>query len=64
MRDRIWIALVMLLALAAPVFHARAQSTITNGAPILQDLGGVDELRTLFERDRDKIRILLLLSPT
>ena len=30
----------------------------------LRDLGGLDELRSLFERDRDKIRIVLLLSPT
>jgi hypothetical protein len=30
----------------------------------LRDLAGVDDLRALFERDRDKPRLILLLSPT
>lgn len=30
----------------------------------LQDLRGVDELKTLFNRDTGKVRLVLLLSPT
>jgi hypothetical protein len=30
----------------------------------LRDLGGFDDLRTLFENDRGKLRLVLLLSPT
>ena len=33
-------------------------------APTLSDLKGVDELKTLFNRDRGKPRLVLLLSPT
>jgi hypothetical protein len=61
---RIRTALVLAVALAALPCHVRAQSAHTSAAPVLQDLRGLDELRTLFDRDRDKIRIVLLLSPT
>jgi len=33
-------------------------------APTLQDLRGLSEFRARFESDRDKARIVLLLSPT
>ena len=33
-------------------------------APTLSDLKGVDELKTLFNQDRGKPRLVLLLSPT
>jgi hypothetical protein len=33
-------------------------------APTLSDLKSVDELRTLFNQDRGKPRLVLLLSPT
>ena len=33
-------------------------------APTLSDLKSVDELKTLFNRDRGKPRLVLLLSPT
>ena len=33
-------------------------------APKLSDLKGVDELRTLFNSDVGKVRLVLLLSPT
>jgi hypothetical protein len=35
-----------------------------HAAPALADLKGVDELKTLFNRDRGKPRLVLLLSPT
>jgi hypothetical protein len=55
---------LLAVALAAHPSQVRAQSTSAEAAPALQDLRGLGELRTLFERDRDKIRIVLLLSPT
>ena len=33
-------------------------------APVLSDLKGVDELKMLFNQDRGKPRLVLLLSPT
>ncbi len=42
----------------------------TNGAahaaarPTLTDLRGVDELKTLFNQDAGKVRLVLLVSPT
>jgi hypothetical protein len=33
-------------------------------APALTDLRGVDELKGLFNRDRGKVRLVLLVSPT
>jgi hypothetical protein len=45
-------------------YHARAQSPGTTAARALQDLRRLDELRDIFDRDRDKVRIVLLLSPT
>lgn len=47
---------------AAP--RALTQAPATNSAPALQDLSGVADLRALFDADRDKVRIVLLLSPT
>jgi hypothetical protein len=47
---------------AAP--DALPQAPPLDSAQTLQDLHGVSELRGLFDSDRGKIRILLLLSPT
>ena len=64
MSSRIVPAALLAVALAAHPSLVRAQSTSAEAAQVLQDLRGLQELRTLFERDRDKIRIVLLLSPT
>lgn len=47
---------------AAP--RALTQATAKNATSALQDLRGVADLRALFESDRGKVRIVLLLSPT
>jgi hypothetical protein len=62
--SRILAALVMATALASPSPHALVQSPVTATAPALHDLRGIAEFRSLFESDRDKVRIVLLLSPT
>jgi hypothetical protein len=56
--------IVLAVWLAWPAPHAFTQSPVTTAAPVLQDLHGVADLRSLFERDRDKVKIVLLLSPT
>ena len=50
--------------LPRPASHAIAPPLHAASANSLQDLGGIPELRTLFDRESDKVRILLLLSPT
>ena len=51
-------AVIVLAAwLACPAPHAFTQAPLGTAAPILQDLHGVADLRSLFERDRDKVRI-------
>ena len=57
-------AVLVAVLLASPLHQARAQSGVTNAGPVLQDLAGLGELRSQFEADVDKIRIVLLLSPT
>jgi len=52
----------MATALASPSPHALVQPPVTPTA--LHDLRGIAEFRSLFESDRDTIRIVLLLSPT
>ena len=37
---------------------------LIHAAPTLSDLTSVDELKTLFNQDRGKPRLVLLLSPT
>jgi len=65
MPRRLWAAIVLAVSLASPGRYAHAQATAATAAPTtLRDLGGVAELSALFDNDLDKIRILLLLSPT
>jgi hypothetical protein len=64
---RRWVAAATLAAawLASPTPPALGQSraaTAASGA--LRDLRGVEILRSDFNRDRNKVRIVLLLSPT
>jgi hypothetical protein len=54
----------LVAVLASPLHHPRVQPGVASAAPVLQDLRGLGELRSLFEADVDKIRIVLLLSPT
>jgi hypothetical protein len=54
----------LVAALASPLHQPRVQPGVAGAAPILQDLRGLGELRSLFESDVDTIRIVLLLSPT
>jgi hypothetical protein len=57
-------AVLLAMLLASPIPQARAQSGVPSAAPVLQDLAGLGELRSQFENDSDKVRIVLLLSPT
>lgn len=57
-------AIVLAAWLALPLPQPFTQAPVASAAPALQDLRGVDQLRSLFDNDRDKIRIVLLLSPT
>ncbi len=53
-----------LLLLGAYLPSTRADARVSTAAPGLSDLKGVDELRTLFNSDVGKVRLVLLLSPT
>ena len=47
-----------------PVPSVVARAVQSPSRPVLTDLRSVDELKTLFNRDAGKFRIVLLLSPT
>ena len=64
MTSRMLAVIVATACLASPSPYVPAQSPITSAAPRLQDLRGIAEIRSLFDSDRDKVRIVLLLSPT
>ena len=57
------LAVLVALLLASPLRPARAQSGVGN-VPVLREMAGLGELRSQFEGDIDKVRIVLLLSPT
>jgi hypothetical protein len=62
MASRFGAVVLAAVVFASPLHHTHLG--VAHAAPALQDLRGLGELRSLFERDRDKIRIVLLLSPT
>ena len=51
------------LACSLTTIHARP-SPQTAAPASIQDLRGLDELKTMFNRDVGKVRLVLLLSPT
>jgi len=57
-------ALVLATWLAWPAADATAQAAGAVSPSVLRDLTSVAELQSSFDADRDKIRIVLLLSPT
>lgn len=58
-------ALLVVLAGVATVAPSLARTDIVAAAQArLTDLRGVEELRTLFNRDTGKVRLVLLVSPT
>ena len=56
------VAVVVALSWVASV-AMRAQSA-TATLPVLHDLKGVDDLRTVFDDAHDTLRVVMLLSPT
>jgi len=57
-------ATVLLLAALASPLQPAPRAAPAAIAPVLRDLGGIGELRSLFDGDRGRIRVVLLLSPT
>jgi hypothetical protein len=64
MTSRIRAAIVVAAWLASLLPHALAESPLTTATPGLQDLRGIAQLQSLFDSDRDNVRVVLLLSPT
>ena len=54
-----FLATSLLSSMRPAAMQPPAANTVT-----LRDLGGFDDLRALFENDREKLRLVLLLSPT
>ncbi len=57
-------ALGTLLLLSGYFPSTGTSAPVATAAPKLSDLKSVDELRTLFNSDVGKVRLVLLLSPT
>lgn len=55
-------AAILTVAPAPARSHADAARAVAS--PALSDLRSLDELRTAFNRDAGKVRLVLLLSPT
>jgi len=55
------------LALSAGLYQSSAAGvarTQTTTSPALRDLASIAQLQDAFDADREKVRVLLLLSPT
>jgi len=61
---RCGLSLAAALWLTWSVPSALAQTANATSPPVLKDLAGIPELQSLFDRDSDNTRIVLLLSPT
>jgi hypothetical protein len=55
------VAVAIIAASAPPPFW---NGSVVTAAAKLSDLRGVDELKTLFNKDKGKTRLVLLVSPT
>jgi hypothetical protein len=53
----------MLLA-AGLIPRVAAQTSTAPTETILRDIAGIEELQSRFDRESDKVRVVLLLSPT
>jgi hypothetical protein len=49
---------------ASAILRALAQTAKAPAATVLRDLSGIEELQSRFDRESDKVRVVLLLSPT
>jgi hypothetical protein len=58
------VAFVLTVALPCQISGEAQPPPKGTDVPVLRDLAGISELRSLFDRERGKIRIVLLLSPT
>ena len=57
-------ATIALLAAVLGFFAAAGAGGGAESQPVLTDLHRIDDLRALFNRDRGKPRLILLISPT
>ena len=57
------VALALIFGVVSPRLDMTAQSAATPSST-LRDLASIDQLQTAFDADREKTRVVLLLSPT
>ena len=63
-RGLLGIGVMLLLGVACTSAAAGPPQEPLGPVPVLDDLGGVEQFKARFNRDRGQTRILLLLSPT
>lgn len=61
---RFVVAVTIAVSAALPGARPAAQAPANASASRLRDLATVDQLRTAFDADAGKVRVLLLMSPT